>query len=239
VARSGTQPPARAGIITGASGRYGHGIGVELARQEKQLLLVDGSIVVTDPELIEARSRGRLSALALDLANAGEVAGAVSQFAAENGGIDFLVVASEKVEEQEFINADPAEWGDLIDLNILSALYAIRAVLPIMAKAGRGQIVLIGSEAGRKSCPGAALYSATKWSITGLGHALRSETSPAGIKVATVEPPWAPHPGGNASVDPEATTSPSMEATAQAVAATVGFLLEDPRHAFMTEVLIG
>ena len=81
--------------------------------------------------------------------------------------------------------------------------------------------------------------SATKWSITGLGHALRSETSPAGIKVTIVEPPWVPHPGGNVSVGLEASATPSMEPIAQAVAATVGLLLEDPRHAFMTEVLIG
>ena len=48
-------------------------------------------------------------------------------------------------------------------------------------------MLLTSSVAGRRTLPG-SLYSATKWAVTAMGHALRAEVADSDIKVTLIEP---------------------------------------------------
>ena len=76
----------------------------------------------------------------------------------------------------------------LIDLNVTSQIYLVRAFLPALKRQGSGDIVLIGSEAANKPGPRGAVYAATKAALGGLATALRAETSKSGVRVAVVHP---------------------------------------------------
>jgi NADP-dependent 3-hydroxy acid dehydrogenase YdfG len=64
-------------------------------------------------------------------------------------------------------NVREEEWEQTVRVNCDSALNCVGAVLPGMLSWGRGHIVTISSDAGRKVFPGLAVYSASKFFVEG------------------------------------------------------------------------
>jgi NADP-dependent 3-hydroxy acid dehydrogenase YdfG len=83
---------------------------------------------------------------------------------------------------------DPDDWGRMIDTNVKGLLHTVRAVAPGMLARGSGDVVLIGSVAGRAVYPKGNVYCATKWSVRAIYEALRLDLSRPGIRVSTVDP---------------------------------------------------
>jgi NADP-dependent 3-hydroxy acid dehydrogenase YdfG len=90
-----------------------------------------------------------------------------------------------------FLEESPEHWRSMVLTNVLGAALTIRATLPHMLERGTGHYVLTSSVAGRRTLPG-SLYSATKWAVTAMGEALRSELREmhenSGIRVTVIEP---------------------------------------------------
>jgi NADP-dependent 3-hydroxy acid dehydrogenase YdfG len=53
---------------------------------------------------------------------------------------------------------EPEHWREVIETNVLGLLGVVRATLPGMIERGRGDVVLIGSVAGRQVYPGGNVY---------------------------------------------------------------------------------
>jgi len=79
-------------------------------------------------------------------------------------------------------------WKVAFDLNFYSALYGIRAALPIMKKQGGGQIINIISGIAFAPMAQQTLYSATKAALNGLSLALRYELWDDNIKISSATP---------------------------------------------------
>jgi NADP-dependent 3-hydroxy acid dehydrogenase YdfG len=83
---------------------------------------------------------------------------------------------------------DPDDWSTMIDTNVKGLLHTVRAVAPGMLARGSGDVVLIGSVAGRQVYPKGNVYCASKWSVRAIYEALRLDLSRPGIRVSTVDP---------------------------------------------------
>jgi len=140
-------------------------------------------------------------------------------------------------------NLHEDDWERTVDVNCKGALNCIGAVLPGMISRGRGHIVTISSDAGRKVFPGLAVYSASKFFVEALSQGLRLETAGTGVKVTTIQPgnvatdllslskdaealEMYGQPGGARVLDPED------------VAASVVHALRQPEHVAVNEVLV-
>jgi NADP-dependent 3-hydroxy acid dehydrogenase YdfG len=90
-----------------------------------------------------------------------------------------------------FLEESPEHWRSMILTNVLGVALTVRATLQHMLERGTGHYVLVSSVAGRRSLPG-SVYSATKWAVTAMGEALRSELRQmhdnSGIRVTLIEP---------------------------------------------------
>ena len=90
-----------------------------------------------------------------------------------------------------FLEESPEHWRSMVLTNVLGVALTIRATLAHMLERGTGHYVLTSSVAGRRTLPG-SLYSATKWAVTAIGEALRSELRQmhdnSGIRVTLIEP---------------------------------------------------
>ena len=64
----------------------------------------------------------------------------------------------------------------------------VRAFLPLLKRRGRGDVVLIGSEAALAGGARGAVYSATKFALRGFCQSLRQESAAAGIRVTLINP---------------------------------------------------
>jgi len=81
-----------------------------------------------------------------------------------------------------------AEWHQMIDLNLTTAFYAVRAVLPPMLAARHGRIILIGSSGIYNGGGGAIDYAAAKAGLTGMMAYLAKEYARRGILTNTIHP---------------------------------------------------
>jgi NAD(P)-dependent dehydrogenase (short-subunit alcohol dehydrogenase family) len=126
--------------------------------------------------------------LALDVGDEASVRSAVDAVLARAGALDGVVCNAGfgifgSVEEVSIADAQRQ-----LDTNFFGVLRTLRAVLPVMRKAGRGRLVLVGSLAGRAPIPFQAHYSASKAAVDNLALALRNEVAHLGIGVSLVEP---------------------------------------------------
>ncbi len=72
--------------------------------------------------------------------------------------------------------------------NILSIMYGVKAVLPLMRKQKYGHIINIGSLGGMIPMPYEATYSATKFAVRGFSLSLSKELQETGISVSLISP---------------------------------------------------
>ena len=80
------------------------------------------------------------------------------------------------------------EIHELVDLNLKSQIYIVRAFMPVIKTNGGGDVVLMGSEAALSGGRYGAVYSATKFAVRGFAQALRHECAAANVRVTIVNP---------------------------------------------------
>jgi short-subunit dehydrogenase len=190
-------------LITGASS----GIGAELARQ----LAAEGHRLA-----LAARRQDRLEILAeeltqkhgidvlvcpTDVTQLIQVTTCVQKVWERFGRLDVLVNNAGVLKMQPFVTMPIEDMKILMNTNFWGSLQMIRATAPFMAKQGGGHILQVGSGVSRRGLPFMAVYSATKFALTGLTESLRLELKAQGIDFTLV------YPGGvdtemPASVDP-------------------------------------
>ena len=87
-----------------------------------------------------------------------------------------------------FNEATNDDWKLAFDLNFYSALYGMRAVLPLMLKQGSGQIINIISGIAIIPMAFQSRYAATKAALNALSLSLRAEYWDNNIKISSATP---------------------------------------------------
>jgi len=124
-----------------------------------------------------------------DVGAADDLASAVGQVVAASGRIDICVANAGICMVEDFAETDPADWGHVMDVNVLGVMRTWQAVLDHMGQDDRGGRLIANSSAagvrGEAAIPG---YSASKAAITGLVQALAIRYGNRGICVNAVAP---------------------------------------------------
>lgn len=79
----------------------------------------------------------------------------------------------------------------MFSTNVTGLINMTQAILPIFKKradGGRGDIINIGSIAGREAYPGGSIYCATKAAIRSFTDALRKELIATRIRIIEIDP---------------------------------------------------
>lgn len=171
-------------VVTGGS----KGIGLAVVRA----LAGAGVHVVTGAQHSSAgldalTASGRVQAITVDLS---EPSGPGALMEAAGGRIDILVnnVGSAPARPGGFLSITDEDWIATLNLDLMAAVRACRAVLPAMLAAGAGAIVTICSVNARLPDPAVLDYSTAKAGLAGFCKALSKEVGPAGIRVNTISP---------------------------------------------------
>lgn len=80
------------------------------------------------------------------------------------------------------------DFEEMIDTNIKGLFYLTRGLLPSMIKNNQGNIINIGSVAGRWVYPGGGVYCATKFAVRALTEGIRMDLLGTALRVTNIEP---------------------------------------------------
>jgi 3-oxoacyl-[acyl-carrier protein] reductase len=176
-------------IVTGGA----RGIGLAIAER----LLASGahcSLWDTNRERLGAASKnlsthGVVHTAVVDVSKAESVQAAADATAQQFGSVEILVnnagIAGATKPTWELT---PAEWQEVLQVNLFGVFLCCHAVVPKMKQKGYGRIVNIASIAGKEGNPNASHYSAAKAGVIALTKSLGKELAQSGILVNCITP---------------------------------------------------
>jgi 3-oxoacyl-[acyl-carrier protein] reductase len=172
-------------VVTGSTS----GIGLETAR----LLVAEGARVVVsgrDEERVEQARRvtGAALGFARDLATPDGPAALVQEAEAALGPLDCLVNNVGVAYQATFEELSDEDWNAMWELNVMSFVRAIRAVLPGMRARGSGRIVNVSSTAGKRPSRSMPNYSVSKAAVLSLSRLVADLYARDGILCNAVTP---------------------------------------------------
>jgi 3-oxoacyl-[acyl-carrier protein] reductase len=172
-------------LVTGSTG----GIGLETAR----VLASEGArVIVTGRDAGRVEEvRGDVGAafgVPCDLSEADAPANLVAAAIEAVGPIEILVNNVGTAYQTSFEEVSDEQWDSMWQLNVMSYVRCIRAVLPGMKFAGRGSIVNVSSTAGKRPSTGMPNYSVTKAAVLSLSRLVADLYARNGIRSNAVTP---------------------------------------------------
>jgi len=177
-------------LVTGASRNIGRAIALAFAAEGADLVL---NTRVNRDELeaaaAECRKAGvRALPVLADVADAAAVDAMVRQALDTFGGVDVLVCNAAIRPHKAIGDTTPEDWHRVLGVNLHSAFYLARAVVPSMKARGGGSIIAIGGQSSLTGRPNTAAVTAAKHGLLGLVRALAAELGPSGIRANMVVP---------------------------------------------------
>ncbi len=128
-------------------------------------------------------------ALAADLSSPETAKSTVEEIAARFSRIDILAhLVGGFAGGKTIVETDNATFQGMLDLNLNSAFYVLRAAIPHMRRAGSGRIVAIGSRAAEDPGPGVGAYSASKAALVSLIQTVARENKDLAITANVILP---------------------------------------------------
>ncbi len=176
-------------IVTGGSRGIGRAIALRLAKDGANVAVLNLQADLGRKVAEEIRKFGvEALPLACDVTDYNTVKKSVESIHQEWGSIDILINNAGIDESRYFAETDEGLWDKIINVNYKSFLIASHVCIPIMLEQKSGNIVSLGSDAGRIGNPGEVLYCGTKAAIMASSKALAKELARHNIRVNCVSP---------------------------------------------------
>lgn len=178
-------------LVIGGTGTVGRAVCAALAQRGARIAFTYHTARQRAAELRDAVGAW---SCALDLTRAGEVGLAVGLAADAFEGLDALVCCAgvgvtaplDAQGHQALDGVGEDAWDRMLDVNVKGAFFACRAARAALARAGGGNIVLLGSIDGVKLVPSPAHYAAAHGALAGMTRALAKELGGENIRVNMV-----------------------------------------------------
>ena len=126
--------------------------------------------------------------MAPDLNNPGEIASAFSKIVESYGSLDILVNNAGISQSSPLYDYKPEEFEKIMNLNVLSVLYASQEAAKIMKGQGGGVILNTSSMVSIYGQPSGVGYPASKFAVNGITKSLARELGKDHIRVNAVAP---------------------------------------------------
>ena len=189
----------RVAVVTGGAGLYGRQIVEELAEAGAQVFTASRGLAALEEFASELRDRGlQVEARQLDLASEASILALRDGIVAQEGRVDILI-NNAVLRPMLSHDAPKEQWEQSMQVNATGLFLISRAFGQVMAEAGRGSIVNIGSIQGMIG-PDDWLYEEVSWSgfipdyffhkggMLNLTRYMAAVLGPKGVRVNTLSP---------------------------------------------------
>jgi NADP-dependent 3-hydroxy acid dehydrogenase YdfG len=226
----------RTAVVFGATGWIGRAVCRDLVAAGARVVAVGRNPDRLDALVRDLGAADRVQPAVVDVTAQLEVDDARAAAVARFGHVDLVVVSSGVLSASRFEDGVPADWAEMIDVNLRGLLYAAQTFAePLLDEADRGRsadLVLIGAVSTDARPVGLAVFSALSAAISQLARTLRHEYGPRGLRVHVLEPGFA------VGRDDDATARESSDLQPDAIAAVVTLAAALPSSANLAEVRI-
>jgi len=164
----------RNAVVTGGSRGIGRAVALRLAEAGANVALTyrertdEATHVVRD---IETKGR-RAVALQMDVTERSSVEMAARDARRALGSISILVNNAGINKPTDFDRVTDADWDEILSANLKGPFVCAQVFLPLLAEAGKGSIVHIGSVSGQYGGPRTAHYAASKAGLISLSQVI-------------------------------------------------------------------
>lgn len=166
-------------FVTGATS----GVGLKIT---ELLVAQDHSVYATGRNTVALKALERVGAnvIQADLTNLATIDEVCAQLppldvAILSAGVGKFGIAPELTDEA---------IRQMVELNVSVPMYLAKRLAASMIQRQQGQLIFIGSQAGKVATPKASVYAATKHAIVGFTNGLRMELAPYNVKVTAIHP---------------------------------------------------
>ncbi|MDQ7859079.1 MAG: SDR family oxidoreductase [Armatimonadota bacterium] len=179
----------RAAVVVGAAS----GIGAAAARG----LAAHGAVVLcADKDTDGARATAdaivragqAADAVPVDITDPASVTALIDTVLVRLRALDILVVTPSINVRKPLLRYTDDEFDRVVGLNLKGSFRVLRAAGEVMARQGRGSIIVLSSIRSQVVEPGQGVYAATKAGLVQMARALAAELAPLGVRVNAVAP---------------------------------------------------
>lgn len=187
---------AKVAIVTGSSSGIGLGVATAFAEKGYKVAINARKKTPAVDEIIEKLSArgGKVIFAGGDMSDPAQTTDMVKGVLDHWGQCDVLVNNAGIQHVEAIENFPDAKWDAVIAINLSSAFYTTKAVLPSMKERGWGRIINMASAHGLVASAYKSAYVAAKHGIVGFTKVTALETAEDGITANTICPGyvWTP-----------------------------------------------
>jgi len=178
----------KAAIVTGGTRGIGRAIATRLLAEGARVAICGTRQESVDDALEFLAPKERVFGMVADVSKLEDVRrffGAVLQ---RFGSVHILVNNAGAGVFRSVADLTPEEWQRMIGVNLTGAYYCCHEILPIFSQVDGGDVVNIGSLAGKNAFAGGAAYNASKFGLNGFSEAMMLDYRSQGVRVSTIMP---------------------------------------------------
>ena len=198
-------------LITAAGQGIGRATALAFAREGARVIATD----VNDEALAAlAREAGAITTQRLDVTDAA----AIEAAARAHGPVDVLFNCAGYVHAGTVLDSTEQQWAFAVELNVLSMIRLIKALLPGMLAKGSGSIINMASAAGSiKGAPNRFVYATTKAAVVGLTKSVAVDFVGRGVRCNAICPGTVESPSLRERISVQAEASGQSPAQVEAM----------------------
>ena len=176
-------------LITGATSGIGRATAHEFAKHGVNLVLCGRRQERLNEIQKDLQHQTKVYTINFDVRDKTKVIEAIASLPNDFKQIDILINNAGNAHGFDPIyegNLD--DWDAMMDINVKGLLYVSKAIIPQMTKRQSGQIINIGSSAGKEVYPKGNVYCASKYAVDAITQGMRIDLNSFGIKVGAINP---------------------------------------------------
>jgi len=174
----------RVAVVSGGGKGLGRSFCLALARQGAKVVVNNRHRAAGAADRVVAEIAAAGGEAVADYGDAADPASGEAMVAAavERWGRLDICVANAAVGTPGMFHKQPAaEFGEILEINLLGSARLARAAMAVMRPAGFGRIILVSSGGGLHGDVGLAAYAASKGALLALGRTLAAEGQARGV----------------------------------------------------------
>ncbi len=187
-----TSLKGKVAVVTGGTRGIGRSIAERLLHEGVRVAVCGSRQQSVDDAIAAMSAQGDVFGFTADVSKRDDVKNFIASVKERFGTIHILINNAGVGSFRDTASLGPEDWDRMIGVNLSGAYYCSHEVLPIFLSDGNrergGDVINIGSLAGKNPFAGGSGYNASKFGLLGFSEAMMLDHRNSGVRVSCIMP---------------------------------------------------